>query len=546
MSARVKAGERLERMTALAGEWKLANLQPRIAACRELLHRHDGIGVAVLGRFKAGKSSFLNHLAGRDVLPVGVIPLTAVVTRLRYGEKDRATVRFLDGTAEDIPPTLIRLYVDERQNQENRKQVASVEVEAPELKPFAPLQFVDTPGLGSALAHNTETALSWLPNVGAALVAVSADAPLSERDLELLCELRRHTPKIGLLLTKADLLTEAQRVEVRNFVEAQLRQRWNGELQAYFYSIKPDLAAMRSALLSQFFQPLLQHQGEVGDQILSHKLASLRDQMLNYLRVALAAATQAESTRQSLRERLAEEQRQFGLFREELQVMTREWSGKALDQSLERLQPVQRTLQVKVAHELQGKFAQWQSPLPPFVRAWREWLQSFLTRELTGISHAQRSMFCDPAQKAAAHLARSIQAFQNRLAGHVQAALGMLMAPVEVKTDVRELAAPPVDVAFAFDAAFTTLGWLIPLTLVRKPIERALLRKAHYEVEKNVSRLAAGWSERVGVVIEELRRQTEQAAWVELEAIARMAAQTGSNAPRLREQIAELEALTDW
>jgi hypothetical protein len=33
--------------------------------------------------------------------------------------------------------------------------------------------------------------MKWLANVGAALMAVSSDAPLSERDLALLEELRR-------------------------------------------------------------------------------------------------------------------------------------------------------------------------------------------------------------------------------------------------------------------------------------------------------------------------------------------------------------------
>ena len=204
---------------------KLANLQPQIAACHNQFHAHNGIDVAVFGRFKAGKSSFLNHLTGRAVLPIGVVPLTAVITRLRHGETDRAEVRFLNGTAKQIPFKEIGLYVGENENPDNQKQVAAVEVELPELKPFAPLQFVDTPGLGSAFAHNTEVALNWLPNVGAAIVAVSSDAPLSERDLALLDELRRHTPKIVLLLTKADLLTEAQRAEVLSFVTQQIRRK---------------------------------------------------------------------------------------------------------------------------------------------------------------------------------------------------------------------------------------------------------------------------------------------------------------------------------
>jgi hypothetical protein len=168
-------------------------------------------------------------------------------------------------------------------------------------------------------------------------------------------------------------------------------------------------------------------------------------------------------------------------------------------------------------------------------------MQSFLARELTEVSHSQRSMFCDPARKAGMHLTRSVQAFHARLAGHVQAALDVSLPSREFNLEVREPSAPPVDVAFAFDVAFTTLGWLVPLSLFHKSIERVLLRKARYEVEKNLSRLAADWGGRVGVVIEELRRQTEESAGNELEALEQIVAQTSCNTPRLRDQVEELE-----
>lgn len=539
-----QADDILDRVSAVASELELANLQPQIAACRELMQRHNGIDVAVFGRFKAGKSSFLNHLAGRDVLPIGVVPLTAVITRLRFGETDRAQVRFLAGTTEAIRLGDVGRFVGENENPDNQKQVAAVEVELPELKPFAPLQFVDTPGLGSAFAHNTEVALNWLPNVGAALVAVSADAPLSERDLELLGDLRRHTPKIALLLTKADLLTEPQRAEVMAFVAAQLKQKWTGELPVFFYSIKPELAAMKSALLAELLHPLLEHRAEMGEQIFRHKLAALQNQTIDYLRVALAAATQTESARQELRDRLDEERQQFGLFREELQVLAREWSAKALDESLERLQPLQRALQTKVTSELRAQFAQWRMRLPPLLDAWRASLQAFLTRELCEVSQTQRPLFCEPAQKVSAHFARTVRAFQDRLAGHVRAALGVNLSPRVFHLDVRQPSAPPVDVAFAFDAAFSTAGWLIPLILFRGPVEHNLLRKARYEVEKNLSRLAADWRDRVGVVITELCRQSENAARNELETLEKMLAQTASDAPGMQEHITELEKIS--
>lgn len=414
----------------------------------------------------------------------------------------------------------------------------------PELKPLVPLQFVDTPGLGSAFTHNTEVALKWLPNVGTALVAVSADAPLSERNLILLAELRGHTPKIVLLLTKADLLTEPQRVEVLKFVRELLHRADDGHWPVFYYSIKPELASMKSVLLEELLHPLRQHWGEASGEILRHKLASLQKQTLNYLNVALAAATQAESARQALRERLDEERRQFGLFQVELHVLARQWSARAFEQSLERLQLVQRSLQDKITQDLQAQFAQRRMRLPALLEAWREWVQSFLVRELTAISHAQQSMFCEPVQMAAVHLTRRVRAFHDRLAEHVRAALGVNLLPREFSLDVREPSAPPVDVSYAFDAAFGTVSHIMPAVLFRRSIQRVLLRKARYEVEKNLSRLAADWNERVGVLIEELRQQTEQAAQNELNALAQMAEQTISNVPRLRETIAELEAMS--
>ena len=297
----------LDRVSDLASELKLADLQPQIAACRKQFNGSHGIDVAVFGRFKAGKSSFLNHLTGRAVLPIGVVPLTAVITRLRFGASERAEVRFLDGGKKEISLDDIGLYVGEDKNPNNEKKVASVEVELPALKLLDPLQFVDTPGLGSAFTHNTEAALNWLPNVGAALVAVSSDAPLSERDLDLLEELRRHTPKIVLLLTKTDLLSESQRAEVLDFVRKQLLRKWQTELPVYFYSIRPEERGLKKELEQKLLSPLVLNRDSAANQIARHKLLSLLAQTLNYLRVAVAAATQAESSRQALREKLADE-----------------------------------------------------------------------------------------------------------------------------------------------------------------------------------------------------------------------------------------------
>ena len=59
-----------------------------------------------MGEFNAGKSSFVNALAGAEVAPVGVTPTTATINVLRYGAARRARVIYHDGTARDLgaPP----------------------------------------------------------------------------------------------------------------------------------------------------------------------------------------------------------------------------------------------------------------------------------------------------------------------------------------------------------------------------------------------------------------------------------------------------------
>jgi GTP-binding protein EngB required for normal cell division len=535
----------LNRISALANELKLANLHPQIAACRSRFNGHHGIDVAVFGRFKAGKSSFLNSLTGRAVLPIGVVPVTAVVTRLRYGPLEKAEVRFLDGTANAVPLEEIGLYVGEDANPNNEKRVASVDVELPALKGLEPLRFVDTPGLGSAFTHNTQVTLQWLPNVGAALVAVSCDAPLSEPDLTLLEQLRLHTPKIVLLLTKADLLTPSQRNEVLAFVRRQLSRKWGTELPVFFYSVRPEEVPLKTELEQNLFLPLIQNRDQAAGQIARHKLLSLVSQVLNYLQVALAAATQAESARQALRESLAEERRQFDLLRAELNVLAREWSANALDWSLAQLLPIQRGLEDKITTGLGAQFPRWRLRLPPLMVAWRDWINQVLNRELSEISRAQQDMFRSPLHRARQHLTRTLRAFHDRLADHARAALGVSLTPPEFALEVAEPSAPPLDVAYALDPFLMGLGHLVPMTLFGALVCRALLRKARWEVEKNISRLAAEWRDRVTAGINELTRQAEKQAMDELTALEQLAESSASKAPELQQAIEELAEVRD-
>ena len=92
----------LNSIQKIAHDFKIVSLNRQIEACEALLGKDRLIDIAILGQFKAGKSSFINSLVGRPVLPVGVIPVTTVITRLHYGPVERAMVSHFGGASSEI------------------------------------------------------------------------------------------------------------------------------------------------------------------------------------------------------------------------------------------------------------------------------------------------------------------------------------------------------------------------------------------------------------------------------------------------------------
>ena len=87
--------------------------------------------LVVLGQFKRGKSTFINSLIGDKLLPTSIVPLTSIVTVLRFGDRPQIEVLFKDGTRKEIDRGSISDYVTEKGNPKNVKSVDHVEISYP-------------------------------------------------------------------------------------------------------------------------------------------------------------------------------------------------------------------------------------------------------------------------------------------------------------------------------------------------------------------------------------------------------------------------------
>ncbi|MFZ0994825.1 MAG: dynamin family protein [Candidatus Dormiibacterota bacterium] len=174
--------------------------------------------VAVVGDFKRGKSSLINALLGAPLLPVGVVPLTAHPTLVRYGPEPIVLVTQASGT-ERVALDRLAEFVTEQANPGNRLKVREVWVEYPSPLLREGVVVVDTPGTGSFYEHNTDAAQSFLPRIDVGVVVLTTESPLSLSEARWMRDVAGRAARIAVCINKVDTISAHEQAEVLAFVQ---------------------------------------------------------------------------------------------------------------------------------------------------------------------------------------------------------------------------------------------------------------------------------------------------------------------------------------
>jgi small GTP-binding protein len=226
----------------------------------------EAFNLVVLGQFKRGKSTFINALLGQKILPTAIVPLTSVVTILRYGQELKVEVEYLDGRIEEIALADLSTFITERQNPQNKKGVKEVTVFYPSEYLRGGVRIIDTPGAGSVYSHNTEVAYAYLPHVDAGIFVVSVDPPLSKSEHQFLQDVREFVDKIFFVLNKIDQVDEEDGQESLQFTMQVIEEEvGTGKVRIYPLSARRALEAksagdellLKRSLLPEFEKQLL-------------------------------------------------------------------------------------------------------------------------------------------------------------------------------------------------------------------------------------------------------------------------------------------------
>jgi GTPase Era involved in 16S rRNA processing len=201
-----------------------ANLASYIKEAGEKLSQ-DVFNLVVLGEFKRGKTTFINALLGAELLPAAVVPLTSIVTLVRYGERIKAEVVYLNNDKIQVSLADVAGYVTEEGNPGNDKKVKLVQLEYPSDYLKEGVVLIDTPGVGSVYQNNTDETYRFLPKVDAAIFLLSSDQPLSHSECGFLSEIKRYSVKTFFVLNKIDYLEHRDRLEALKFAEKALKDK---------------------------------------------------------------------------------------------------------------------------------------------------------------------------------------------------------------------------------------------------------------------------------------------------------------------------------
>ena len=177
----------LNELISKAGGFDLADPPPVLGQHLQKL-RENAYKVLVAGEAKRGKSTFVNALIGRDILPTDVDVATSQVFNVRPSPREAYRVRFEDGSVREIPPEALPLYGSRAMADRGYLLTADrivrwIEVEAPIKFLPAGVSILDTPGLGALYAGHALITHRFVPEADAVIFVLESGQPAVEDDL---------------------------------------------------------------------------------------------------------------------------------------------------------------------------------------------------------------------------------------------------------------------------------------------------------------------------------------------------------------------------
>lgn len=230
----------LKRIQKISAELKMTNSSERLGSITARLGE-EVFRLVIVGEFSRGKSTFVNALLRRKILPAFKNPTTAIISKIVYGEKPDYKVYYKGQTApqrlteESFKKMIAAKEPDESDKDSLKEYVKTQEffssIDHAEIS--YPLEFckdhvevVDTPGTNDLNVGRMEITYGYLNHADAVILMLSATQPLSKSESEFLREriLGNQIHDIFFVISHKDDLSDTEGKQVENYIRDNLKK----------------------------------------------------------------------------------------------------------------------------------------------------------------------------------------------------------------------------------------------------------------------------------------------------------------------------------
>ena len=213
-------------LTVASDQYQVKQWIKKISSLLQSLEQRK-FRVAIVGEFNRGKTSFVNALLGREVLPADYIPTTASINRITYNDTPNAYIIMRDGKRISIEISELANYVT-KLSKESAEQAALIDeavVEYPSFFCRNGVDLIDTPGMNDETPMNQIT-ISKLEDIDIAIITIDASMPFSMTECSFTAQLleSKQVCQIIIVITKIDLVEAEERQKIQDFIVNKVRK----------------------------------------------------------------------------------------------------------------------------------------------------------------------------------------------------------------------------------------------------------------------------------------------------------------------------------
>lgn len=251
-----------KKASKVASALALSQAEKNLGALAENLQQ-ESFRIAVVGEFSRGKSTFVNALLGKKILPASKNPTTAIISVIAYNDTPKYTISLkkdakeLEVDEEDFINLKAPKNIDEYSEEwdeviRQKSRIESID----HAKVYYPLdvckgnvEIIDTPGLNDIDANRVEITYNYLDKADAIIFLLAADQALTATEAFFLQERisKNKFNDIFFLINRKDMLHGEE--EERDVIEYVKRNIKNYLPTDYLVDGKMFLVSSKQAIL---------------------------------------------------------------------------------------------------------------------------------------------------------------------------------------------------------------------------------------------------------------------------------------------------------